>query len=126
MSALRAAYCAEAAAEWENLLEMASRPGRRVSLAVVRRLGVAAGIDTASIALVAVAVGATPDAAVPQPSARVLSAAELSARARSYDRKALDAEDAGRPLDADRYRRRALLARRASVLASAAAIGARS
>jgi len=69
---------------------------------------------------------AADDAAAALDARPVLSAAELSARARSYDRKALDAEDAGRPLDADRYRRRALLARRASVLASAAAIGARS
>jgi len=58
-------------------------------------------------------------------STRPLTAAELIARARSYDRKALDADDAGRPDDADRYRRRALLARRASVPASLAAIGAR-
>lgn len=52
-----------------------------------------------------------------------LTAAELRARARRYDRKALDAETAGRPLDADCYRRRALLARRASVPASLRAIG---
>lgn len=58
MNGLRATYDREAAAEWENLLEMAPRPGRRVSLAVVRRLGRAAGIDAASIALVAAAVGA--------------------------------------------------------------------
>jgi len=112
VSALRAAYCAEAAAEWENLLEMASRPGRRVSLAVVRRLGVAAGIDTASIALVAVAVGATPDAAVPQPSARVLSAAELSARSRRLMGLSLAAADAGDPDLAESRRARALLDRK--------------
>ena len=63
------------------------------------------------------------DAAASQPAAPVLSAAELRARARSYDRKALDAEAAGRLDDADRYRRRALLARRASVPASLAGIG---
>lgn len=52
-----------------------------------------------------------------------LTSAQLVARARAFDRKALDADDAGRPLDADRYRRRALLARRASVPASLRAIG---
>jgi hypothetical protein len=58
VSALRQIHAAEERAEWANLLEMASRPGRRVSLAVVRRIGRAAGIDAASIAMVAAAVGA--------------------------------------------------------------------
>ena len=48
----------EAAAEWANMLEMASRPGRPVAAALVARLGRAAGIDVASIALVARALGA--------------------------------------------------------------------
>lgn len=48
----------EAAAEWANLLEMASRPGRRVSVALVRRLGRAAGMSPADVALVAAAIGA--------------------------------------------------------------------
>lgn len=110
MTALRATYSAEAAAEWENLLEMASRPGRRVSLAVVRRLGTAAGIDAASIALVAAAVGATPDA--PQSSAPVLSAAELSARSRRLMGLSLAAADAGDPDLAESRRARALLDRK--------------
>lgn len=69
---------------------------------------------------------AADDAAAEREARPALTATELIARARSYDRKAVDADDAGRPLDADRYRRRALLARRASVPASLAAIGARS
>jgi len=56
----------------------------------------------------------------------VLSAAELRAQARSYERKALDAYDAGRLDDGDRYTRRALLARKASGPASLRAIGVRS
>ena len=44
-----------------------------------------------------------------------LTAAELRARARRYDRKAPTRETAGRPLDADCYCRRALLVWRASV-----------
>ena len=63
------------------------------------------------------------DAEAERDARPALTAAELTARARSYDRKALDADDAGRPDDADRFRRRALLCRRASVPASLAAIG---
>ncbi len=55
-----------------------------------------------------------------------LTAAQLRAQARTYDRKAIDADDAGRPDDAVRFRTRALLARRASVAAGLAEIGARS
>jgi hypothetical protein len=57
--ALRA-ECArrEAMAEWENLLEMASRPGRPVEARHVARLGRAAGIPADAVALVARALGA--------------------------------------------------------------------
>lgn len=58
MSPLRATYAREARADWENLLEMARLPGRRVSLRVVTRLGREAGVPAAEIARVAREIGA--------------------------------------------------------------------
>ena len=55
-----------------------------------------------------------------------MTAAEYRRRAAERERKALDADDAGRPLDADRLRRAAFGDRRAAVaceLVEIAAIG---
>ncbi|MFA9271215.1 MAG: hypothetical protein ACEQSX_10735 [Baekduiaceae bacterium] len=58
MSLLRETYAAEARAEWANLLAMAAQPGRRVLARTVRRLGRAAGVDAAEVALAIVTTGA--------------------------------------------------------------------
>jgi len=55
---LRQTYSAEARAEWSNLQVMGAQPGRRVTMAVVKRLGRAAGVDAAEVARVAAEIGA--------------------------------------------------------------------
>ena len=58
MSPRRTLYAAEARKEWANLLTMATQPGRRPSLRLVRRLGREADVPRAEVDRVAALIGA--------------------------------------------------------------------